>query len=1163
MQLRSVSLDDKYAQSEGRIHITGSQALVRLAMMQSIRDRAAGLNTACYISGYRGSPMHNIDKELWRAAKFLEKPQIHFWPAVNEDLAATAIWGSQQANAMGEATVDGVYGMWYGKGPGLDRSMDAIRHGHMAGSSKHGGVLVVVGDDHALTSTDAPAAHEYAFVEMMMPLLYPAGVQDIIEYGLYGWAMSRFCGSWVGFKAIPDSVDASISLLADPNAIDIRTPQDFILPPDGLNLRIPDFWHQQEPRHRDYKLQAALAFARINKLNRAIVSSPKPRYGIIASGKACNDVLQALADMGITNQVAADIGLTVLKIAMPYPFDTETVREFAQGLEEIFVVEEKHRMMETFVRDALYSMPDSGRPRVIGQQAEDGTILLPQWPELNPEHITAALSGRIKHFYQTEQIASRLDFIAAVEKQKTRRQALSVVRQPYFCSGCPHSSSTRVPEGSRAHGGVGCHFMATYMDRKNVTHSHMGGEGLTWVGQSNFVKTQHVFQNIGDGTYFHSGLLAIRGCVSAKVNITFKVLFNDAVAMTGGQPVDGELTPDIITRQVHAEGVRKIYVVSDEPEKYSADIQFAPGTEVRHRKLLDQVQRQCREHPGVSVLVYDQTCAAEKRRRRKSGTLIDPDKRVFINERVCEGCGDCGAKSNCMSVTPVDTPFGRKRQIDQSACNKDYSCVEGFCPSFVSVLGGKLKKSAASVQTPSHLVALPEPIRPSLENGNVYSILVAGVGGTGVVTIGALLTMAAHLEGQQFSTVDQFGMAQKGGAVTSHIRLAGNEEDIHAVRLNAGAADLIIGCDSLVTGNDIALNTMHHGKTRVLLNTHQQITGHFTRDPDLQFPVSQIDERITGAVGEAQIDKLNATFIATRLLGDSIASNLFMLGYAYQQGLIPVSSVAIDKAIEINGVAIEMNKSAFVWGRRAARDLQAVEELATSGRATGSQTKAEKIDSVADLVDYFEDELRGYQSKSYAKRYRKAVDRIATKEAEVAPGSDTLTKSVARYLFKLMAYKDEYEVARLYTDGRFEAKLAERFEGDYAVRFHLAPPLLAKRDPSTGQLTKRTYGAWMLNAMRILATGRKLRGTLLDVFGYTAERRAERELLANYQQMLNKLGDELTADKLTLAIELAVVPEDIRGYGHVKDESLKGAETRRAELLDRWDAPGVELRRAA
>ena len=848
MQPQAVSLDDKYERHSGQIYITGTQALVRLAMNQFIRDKAQGLETACFVSGYRGSPMHNIDKELWRASRFLGGSRIHFQPGVNEDLAATAIWGTQQVPSMGDARYDGIYSMWYGKGPGLDRSMDAIRHGHMAGSSQHGGVLVVVGDDHALTSTDAPAAHEYAFVELMMPLLYPANVQDVMDYGLYGWAMSRFCGTWVGFKAIPDTIDASAPIDADPWHPDIVIPE-FMGPEDGLNLRITDVWSAQEPRLRDFKLDAALAFARANRLNRVTLESPRPRLGIIATGKAWGDARQALHELGLDDAQAAELGITILKLAMPFPFDAETVKAFADGLEEVLVVEEKVDLTENHVRSALYDLPDSRRPRVLGRLDETGATLLPTWPELSPEHVTKALAGRLTRFHTSETLTRRLELIDSKTKAARQRNLLSVQRTPYFCSGCPHNSSTKVPSGSRALGGVGCHFMSTYMERDNVTHTHMGGEGATWIGQAPFSKTDHVFQNLGDGTYFHSGLLAIRACIAANVNITYKVLFNDAVAMTGGQPVDGVITPQIISRQVYAEGVRKVFVVSDEPEKYPSEREFAPGTTVAHRKALDAVQKECREYRGVSVLIYDQTCAAEKRRRRKRGVMIDPDRRLFINQRVCEGCGECNTKSNCLSVVPVDTAYGRKRQIDQSACNKDYSCVEGFCPSFVSVRGGVPRRFVNNVPVPSELRVLPEPLLPDLDAGRPYSMLVTGVGGTGVVTIGALLTMAAHIEGKAFSAVDQFGMAQKGGAVTSHLRIARNKEDIGAVRINAGAADLVLGCDSLVTAGELSLNTIEHGRTHVIMNLHEQITGQFTRTPDLAFTSSEVNVRVRAAAG--------------------------------------------------------------------------------------------------------------------------------------------------------------------------------------------------------------------------------------------------------------------------------------------------------------------------
>ena len=1152
MQLAAVSLDDKYESREGQIHITGSQALVRLAMMQCIRDRSAGLDTACYVTGYRGSPMHNIDKELWSAKRFLPDSNIHFQPAINEDLAATAIWGTQQATSFGDCRHDGIFSMWYGKGPGLDRSMDAIRHGHMAGSSRHGGVLVMVGDDHALTSTDAPAAHEFAFVELMMPFLYPATVQEVLSYGLHGIALSRFSGAWVGYKAVPDTVDASAPLTADPFEPAIVIPEAFERPPDGLNLRIPDFWYQMEPRHRNYKLDAAVAYARANRLNRVTVASRRPRYGIIATGKAYNDVRQALFDLGIDDRTADDIGITVLKIAMPFPFDAETVRDFAEGLEELFVVEEKVTLTELQVRNALYPLPDRRRPRVIGHKDETGRVLLPGSPEISPEDVVRALAERIRHFHTSSRIDDRIAFVEAKARQTRARKALDIARTPYFCSGCPHNTSTRVPDGSRALGGVGCHFMATYMDRGNVTHTHMGGEGANWMGQAPFVGTGHVFQNLGDGTYYHSGLLAIRACVAAGVNITYKILFNDAVAMTGGQPHDGPLDPPAISRQVRGEGVETIWLVSDEPEKYDSSAQFAPGTRFAHRRELDRIQREMREVPGVSVLIYDQTCAAEKRRRRKRGAMVDPDRRAFINHRVCEGCGDCNAKSNCLSVLPLDTEYGRKRRIDQSACNKDFSCIEGFCPSFVTVQGAKPRRGGARVEVPDGLAALPEPDRPRLGDGRPFSILVAGVGGTGVVTIGALVTMAAHLEGIAFSAVDQFGMAQKGGAVTSHVRIAARPEDMRAIRLNTGAADLVLGCDSLVASGDLALNVMHPERTRVIVNTHEQITGQFARNPDLEFPSDSIVGRIRSATGNGNVQLLDATRIATRLLGDAIASNLFLLGYAYQQGLVPVSGAAIERAIALNAIAVEMNREAFRWGRRAARDLAAVERLALQGDE-GLEPAAPK--SLDEFVEQRAADLTAWQNAAWAARYRELVERV--REAERSFGSgESLSGAVARYAYKLMAYKDEYEVARLYTDGGFRKRLAAAFEGDLRLTFHLAPPLLARRDPVTGEPRKRTYGPWMWGVLGLVAKMRFLRGTPFDPFGRTAERRMERRLIEEYFGTVDELLAGLSSENIALAVEIASVPELIRGYGHVKQRNLAEAESEMVVLLERWRTGG-------
>ncbi len=1148
--MRTVSLDDKYDLADGQVYITGTQALVRAAMVQHLRDQAAGLKTACFISGYRGSPMHNLDKELWAAERFLPEADIRFLPAVNEDLAATAIWGTQQVGIFGDAKYDGVYSMWYGKGPGIDRSIDAIRHAHSAGTAANGGVLCVVGDDHPLSSTDSPAAHETLFADMRMPVLYPANVQEVVDYALYGWAMSRFSGSWVGYKLIPDTVDTTASIIGDPQRLSIVTPNDVDIPAGGLNLRFPDTWKEYEERIERYKIPAAIGFGRANEINRVTHTCAKPRYGIVATGKAWTDVRQALLELGIDRAMAADLGITVLKIGMPYPADDELFRSFAGGLEEILVVEEKHRLSETQLKNALYGLPDGRRPRIIGRTDETGKHILPVFPEYSPDDITQVLAKRIAHFHTSERINARVSFLKARAKATADRKPLSVARLPYFCSGCPHNTSTHVPDGSRAMGGVGCHYMATYMDRNNMTHCHMGGEGLNWTGQAPFVETKHIFQNMGDGTYYHSGLLAIRACVAAKTNITFKILFNDAVAMTGGQPIDGPLTPNSVAMQVHAEGVQKVVMVSDEPEKYSPHSNLPPNTQIEHRRALDRVQQELREVPGVTVMIYDQTCAAEKRRRRKRGTMIDPPRRILINDLVCEGCGDCNAKSNCLSVTPLDTTFGRKRQIDQSACNKDYSCAEGFCPSFVSVIGGRPKRLEAAPR--GLLTALPEPDRPKLEPGKPYSVLIAGVGGTGVVTIGAMLTMGAHIEGNTFSSIDQFGMAQKGGAVTSHLRLAADDDDIGAVKLNAGGADLVLGCDSLVTGDDLALSVMAKDKTHVLVNTHEQITGHFTRDPDLKFPGEQVADRLQAAAGTSHVRFVDATRLATRLLGDSIASNLFMLGYAYQLGLVPVGANAIEQAIELNGVAVPLNKDAFAWGRKAAIDLDAVTEV-----ADGAVVAREMPEGLDEIMAHRVDELTAYQDSVYAARYRDLVMQTKKAEATKAPGMTGLADAVARYAYKLMAYKDEYEVARLYTDDRFLKQLTGTFEGDYELKFHLAPPLLTKRHPETGLRDKSTYGAWMLPVMRLLAKMKGLRGTAFDIFGYSDERRAERGWIEDYERMVGEVVEGLNHDNHALAVQVASLPEGIRGYGHVKERHLAEVSIQRDSLMMAWRQPEV------
>jgi indolepyruvate ferredoxin oxidoreductase len=1153
MTLAAVTLDDKYSLESGRVFLTGTQALVRLPMMQRRRDEAAGLDTACFVTGYRGSPLGGLDLAMNRARRFLEANRIHFQPGINEDLAATAVWGSQQAGLFGDAKHDGVFAMWYGKGPGVDRSGDAMRHGNLAGSSKLGGVLLIAGDDHTCKSSTTAHQTEYAFMDYGIPVLNPAGVQEFLDLGLYGWAMSRYSGCWVAFKTVAETVDSSASVYVDPHRVEIATPEDFEMPEGGLNIRLADTPLQQEMRLHRYKLYAALAFARANRLNRTVIDSPRRRFGIVTCGKSYLDVRQALDDLGIDEAHAAEIGLSVYKVGMTWPLERQGIRHFAEGLEEILVVEEKRALVENQLKEQLYNWDERVRPRVIGKFDEAGEWILPSADELTPARIARVIARRIGRFYTSERIRERLAFLEAKERALTGHKP-PIQRVPYFCSGCPHNSSTKVPEGSRALAGIGCHYMVQWMDRNTHTFTQMGGEGVTWVGQAPFSKTPHVFQNLGDGTYYHSGILAIRACVAANVNITFKILYNDAVAMTGGQPVDGPLDVPRLAHQLRAEGVGRIAVVSDEPEKYPTAGAFPPGATVHHRDALDRLQREMREIPGVTAIVYDQTCAAEKRRRRKRGLMPDPPKRVFINEAVCEGCGDCGTQSNCLSIQPVETEFGRKRAIDQSSCNKDFSCLKGFCPSFVTIHGGrprKRKAGTAGQEDGAFAATLPTPALPV--TAEPYGILITGVGGTGVVTIGALLGMAAHLEGKGCSVLDMTGLAQKGGAVFSHVRIADRPEDIHAVRIAAGGARLLLGCDIVVAGGFDALAKVQQGRTWSIINAHETMTGDFTRLPDLAFPGQRLQEVIAETTGRDRTVFVDGTRLATALLGDSIATNLFMLGYAFQKGLVPVSAEAIERAVGLNGVAVEANKQAFLWGRRAAHDPAAVERIvAEADPEPETHRIATTLDEiVARRIDF----LTAYQDAAYAERYRALVDRVRRVEAEKARGRTGLAEAVARAYFKLLAYKDEYEVARLYTDRAFLERLHAQFEGEFRIEFNLAPPLLARRDPETGHPQKRSFGPWMLTAFRMLSALKGLRGTRFDPFGYGAERKMERRLIAEYEDTVETLIAGLDHDKHALALEIAAIPEQIRGFGHVKQANAERAKRREAELLAAYRAP--------
>ncbi|NMM45894.1 indolepyruvate ferredoxin oxidoreductase family protein [Rhodospirillaceae bacterium KN72] len=1166
-ELAHVSLDDKYTLEQGRVFLTGTQALVRLPLMQRARDRAAGLNTGCFISGYRGSPLGGFDQQLWRARKFLEKSNIHFQPGVNEDLAATAVWGTQQVGLYPGADVDGVFSIWYGKGPGVDRSGDVFRHANMAGTSKNGGVLVLAGDDHTSKSSTTAHQTEYAFVDAMMPVLNPANVQEFLDLGMHGWAMSRYSGAWVAFKTLADTVDTSASVYVDPHRVNSLIPTDFEMPPGGLNIRAKI--HEplaEEELHHKYRLYAALAYARANKLNYEVLGGKNRRLGIVTTGKSYLDVMQALEDLHIDESFAEKLGIVVYKVGMPWPLEREGIRHFAEGLEEILVVEEKRALIENQLKEQLYNWREDVRPRVVGKFDDKGTLQLPSYGELTPARIAQVLVDRLKALPggsatvdSNEHFKNRLGFLAAKE-QSLNTGKEGTKRLPYFCSGCPHNTSTKVPEGSRALAGIGCHYMALWMDRNTQSFSQMGGEGMTWVGQAPFTSEKHVFVNLGDGTYFHSGLLALRGAVSSSANITYKILFNDAVAMTGGQPHDGPIDVPTMAAQVYAEGIKRLAIVSDEPEKYpQRHGYFPPGTTVHHRSELDHIQKEFRETEGCTVIIYDQTCAAEKRRRRKRGLFPDPAKRAFINDAVCEGCGDCSVKSNCMSVVPKETEFGRKREIDQSSCNKDYSCVDGFCPSFVTVHGGKPRKGKGAETGSAKLAGvadvfetLPEPIIPSIE-GRTWDIVLTGIGGTGVVTIGALLGMAAHIEGKGCSVLDMAGLAQKGGPVVSHIRIAKTPEDIKAVRIAAGGADLILGCDMVVASGVDTLAKAERGVTKAVVNTHQSVTGAFTRNPDWQFPAEEMERIIRDQVGPDAANFVPGTQVAEALMGDTISTNPFMMGVAYQMGLLPVSGDAIEEAIALNGVAVEANKRAFLWGRRMAHDSAAVIKLI--GKAAEKTEAPHFATKLEDIVAKRIAVLKDYQNTAYARRYKDLVDRVVTAEARIARSDGHLAKAVARYYFKLLAIKDEYEVARLYTNGDFLRSVRDRFEGDYKLHFHLAPPLFADRDPDTGELKKKEYGPWMMSAFGLLAKLRFLRGTAFDIFGRTDERKMERQLIADYEAMIEEILNTLTSANYDTAIELAALPEKIRGFGHVKERHVALAKKQESDLLARYRNP--------
>jgi len=1141
--LRPVTLADKYDLDTEQVFVSGTQALVRLCLIQAARDRQAGLNTAGYVTGYRGSPLGSIDLQFALAKEALSSAGIVFTPALNEDLAATAVWGTQQAQLHGEGTHDGVFAIWYGKGPGVDRTGDVFRHANLAGTAPAGGVLVLMGDDHVGESSTVCHQSEYALMDVMIPVLNPANLEEMVDFGLHGWALSRFAGVWCGIKCVKDNIESTASVTLTPEKFSHHLPNDYQLPEGGLNIRRHDDRHTQEQRLHAHKMRAVNAYVRANRLDRVtLAGGARPRFGIVSTGKAYMDVLQALADLGIDAAQAEQLGISLYKVGMSWPLEPQGVKEFAAGLERVLVVEEKRGLIESQLKEILYDTQNP--PPIIGKRDSRGARLLTEEGALNSTQVAHAIAAHLlDKSNHSAVVAARFSQIDSLLKREF--SPLSMSRMPYFCAGCPHNSSTLLPEGARGYAGIGCHYMVQFMDRNVEGNTHMGGEGANWIGEACFSTRRHVFQNIGDGTFNHSGLMAIRAAVAAGVTITYKILYNDAVAMTGGQTHEGGLTPVDIARLLVASDVKPVKLVTDDLSRHDRSA-YPSEVSFHHRNMLQLVQKELESTTGVSALIYDQTCATEKRRRRKRGKMVDPAERVFINPEVCEGCGDCSLQSNCVAVLPLETELGRKRQIDQSACNKDFSCIKGFCPSFVTVRGGTLK------QPLSHDPASDELPAPSscFDLGRPVSIVLTGVGGTGVVTVGALIGMAAHIEGKGCGIIDMAGLAQKGGAVASHIRIASQPEDISAIRIGPGGADLLLGCDSLVSADSAVLRLIA-GTGHAVVNSYEMPTGDFTRDPEARLPAKDIEKRLRELVPDGQALMVNATQIASALMGDTIAANLFLLGVAFQRGLIPLSAAAIIQAITLNNIAVDASVRAFNWGRVYVAEPARL-DAALAQRQQYSAPPLEDLDSIiADRAA----RLTAYQNTGYAERYRQKIETIRAVDQQK---HQKLTKAAARYLYKMMAIKDEYEVARLYTDTRFTSRIEALFEGDYQLSVHLAPPLFSGHDPATGRPRKSAYGRWIWPVFRLLGALRGIRGSVLDIFSYSDERRAEQRALADYENMLENIAARLSAGSCDIAaynaaVDMVSVAEVIRGFGPVRTSHMAEAESKRSAAEQRFE----------
>ena len=1158
MSKKSVALDDKYTLESGDVYMSSVQALVRLPMMQRQRDLAAGLNTAGFITGYRGSPIGTYDFSLWAAKKHLEANHIRFLPGVNEELAAAAIKGTQWLDRYPKRTYDGIFSLWYGKHLGVERACEALKVGNFDGSDKHGGVLVVGADDIGGKSSVTAAESDHVFIAGMLPILSPSNTQEYLDYGIYGWALSRFSGLWVGFKAVTDTIELTQTADVDINRVKIITPTDFEMPPGGLNSRKGDFYPlPMERRVVDYKLPAARSFARANGLDCVIFDSERRGLGIVTTGKAYLDTREALRELGIDSARASALGIRLYKVGMVWPLDTDSARIFARGHQEILVVEEKRPVIEEQLTHALYHDPAAERPRITGKTDDQGRPLKPAHGELSVNFAIDILARRIEALGLGDAaLRERIANIRARRANVVQLPTTNLIRTAYFCSGCPHNSSTKTIEGSMAFTGVGCYGLVPMLmpDRNTEWAAQMGAEGTLWVGLQPFIDIPHAFQNLGDGTYFHSGILAVRQAVAAKVNMTYKLLYNDAVAMTGGQPIDGQLSVEDLANQLYWEGVRPIVVVTDEPDKYPTNVSWPKGTTIRHRKELELVQKELQQVKGISALIFDQTCAAEKRRRRKRNTFPNPAKRIFINQDVCEGCGDCNKKSNCVSVQPLDTEFGRKRKIDQSNCNKDYSCQDGFCPSFVSVLGGAPRKGEAA-SAPDDLAAifaaLPPPALAPMTDA--YNVLITGIGGTGVLTVGSILGMAAHLDSKACSVMDITGMAQKGGAVVTHLRFGTSKDKLFATRLWEQSADLVIGCDLVVTTSQATLDLVRGDSAHIVVNSDVVPTAQFQSNQALDLSQDRLIKVLTQRVNANRVSVVPATSAALRLIGDSIATNIFMLGFAIQKGLMPIGLPAIETAVRLNGVAIEQNLHALNWGRVAANDPTRFAKIVAqaAGEEKGEQPIAQTLD---EIITRRVAHLTAYQNAAYAKGYTDFVDKVRQAESARVPGSTAVTQAVATYLAKLMSYKDEYEVARLFSNGDFKRRLTQQFEGNYKLNFHLSPPVLNPKDKATGKPRKLTFGPWMFSAFKLLARLRGLRGSAFDVFGYNPERKTERRMIGEYRKTVEGVLPVLNQDNVSVVASIAALPDMIRGYGYIKEENLQKYQQELAKLLASFDS---------